>query len=218
MASCCLVTQEVSCRIWADDAPLAGLRPNNRTVFYELPTQWTRAVDENAVQLAAGTFLDVLALVSVDSAAPNFPDIPVLAAGRSYLTELGVTTLELLPIADSCLVLGWKYGTSNYFAPDHTLGFAEDSAAPVPDTSLARLVTACHRAGLRFILDAVMGFGRQDPYQHINFTDFHVVWHGDPHDSGRDPEQDDRNAWGGDLWKYNRIWVLSARKACFPSW
>ena len=184
---------------WRDDAPLAGLPPNNRTVFYELPTQWTRAADENGVETATGTFQDVLSLVDRDSAAPNFPAIPALAAGRSYLAELGVTTLELLPIADSCVVSGWKYGTTNYLAPDHTLGFPDGAPSPIPNTSLARLISACHRAGMRFVLDAVMGFGRQDPYRHINFTDFHVVW-GDG-----DPEQDGRNAWGGDLWKYNYV-------------
>lgn len=184
---------------WEDDAPLAGLRPNNQTVFYELPTQWTRAADENGVETAIGTFQDVLSLVDRDATSPNFPAIPALAADRSYLTELGVTTLELLPIADSCLVSGWKYGTTNYLAPDHTLGFPDGAPSPIPNVSLAQLISACHRAGLRFVLDAVMGFSRQDPYRHVNFTDFHVVW-----DSG-DPEQNGRNAWGGDLWKYNYV-------------
>src|SRR5215472_12946856 len=98
---------------WVGDAPLAQLPPNNQTVFYELPTQWTRAADENGVETAIGTFQDVLSLVDRDATSPNFPAIPALAAGRSYLAELGVTTLELLPIADSCVVSGWKYGTTN---------------------------------------------------------------------------------------------------------
>jgi 1,4-alpha-glucan branching enzyme len=67
---------------------------------------------------------------------------------------------------------------------------------------LARLITACHRAGLRFILDAVMGFGRQDAYRHVNYPDFHVIWRPDG-DPDADPEQDGRQGWGGDLWKYN---------------
>jgi pullulanase len=182
---------------WEGDAPLAGLQPNNRTVFYELPTQWTRAADENGVETAIGTFQDVLSLVDRDATSPNFSAIQALAAGRSYLAELGVTTLELLPIADSCVVSGWKYGTANYLAPDHTLGFPDGAPDPIPNVSLARLISACHRAGIRFVLDAVMGFSRQDSYRHVNFTDFHVVW------NDGDPEQDGRNAWGGDLWKYN---------------
>ena len=53
-----------------DIGPLA---PNNRTVVYELPTAWTRAVDESGVQVADGTFADVLSLVEPASAAPSFP-------------------------------------------------------------------------------------------------------------------------------------------------
>jgi pullulanase len=184
---------------WGDDAPLDGLPANNRTVIYELPTQWTRAADEHGIETATGTFQDVLSLVDPDAASPNFPAIPALAVGRSYLAELGVTTLELLPIADSCVVSGWKYGTTNYLAPDHTLGFPDGAAGPIPNVSLARLISACHSAGVRFFLDAVMGFGRQDPYRQVNFTDFHVIW------NDGDPEQDGRNAWGGDLWKYNYL-------------
>ena len=181
---------------WSDDGPITGLPANNRTVYYELPTQWTRIAEEQHVEIGAGTFRDVLALVEEDAVSPNFPDIPALASGRSYLAELGITTLELLPIADSVLTRGWKYGTSHYFAPDHTLGTVEGEPAPTTETDLAALVSACHRAGWRFVLDAVMAFGREDPYGSINFLDFHVEW------NAGDPEQNGRNGWGGDLWKY----------------
>jgi pullulanase len=184
---------------WSHDGPIAGLAANHRTVFYELPTQWTRIADEQQVEIAAGTFRDVLALIDEDAVSPSFPDIPALASGRSYLAELGITTLELLPIADSVLTRGWKYGTSHCFAPDHTLGTVQGAPAPTPQTDLAALVSACHRAGWRFVLDAVMAFGRDDSYAVVNFLDFHVQW------NTGDPEQDERNGWGGDLWKYGFI-------------
>lgn len=184
------------------DGNLGALPMNNRTVIYELPPQWTRAADENGVQVAAGTFADVLSLVEPAVASPSFPQVAALGTGRAHLLELGATTLELLPIADSVIALGWKYGTTNYFAPDHVLGQPVGQPAPEPNADLAELVTTCHQAGLRFFLDAVMGFGRQDPYSQVNFSDFHVRWlpAGDP---AQDPEQNGRNAWGGDLWKYN---------------
>jgi len=187
---------------WSNDGELAEMPANNRTVIYELPTQWTRAADEHGVEVAAGTFEDVLALVEPASASPNFAHIQALSAGQAHLLTLGVTTLELLPIADSVISLGWKYGTTNYFAPDHTLGLPDGKQVPEPNGDLARLVSTCHSAGIRFFLDAVMGFARQEPYAQINFSDFHVRWL-DGRDPNRDPEQDDRNAWGGDLWKYN---------------
>jgi 1,4-alpha-glucan branching enzyme len=190
------------CPDLSNDGELSALSPNNRTVIYELPPQWTRVADEQGVEVAAGTFEDVLSLVEPAVAAPSFPQIAALDAGRAHLLELGATTLELLPIADSVIVLGWKYGTTNYFGPDHVLGQPDGKDAPEPNSDLATLVTTCHRAGLRFFFDAVMGFSRQDPYAQVNFSDFHVRWlpSGDPN---QDPEQDGRNAWGGDLWKYN---------------
>src|SRR4051794_39784595 len=68
---------------WAHDAPLAGLAPNHRTVIYELPAQWTRRADENGVELAAGTFRDVLALVEPSAAAPGLPRVTPPAPRRA---------------------------------------------------------------------------------------------------------------------------------------
>jgi pullulanase len=91
------------------------------------------------------------------------------------------------------VVCEWGYATSNYFAPDHDLSFPRGFSAPRPNADLATLVSACHQAGIRFGYDAVMAFGQRDPYREINFLDFHVQW-----DTG-DPEQDDRDGFGGDL-------------------
>lgn len=181
---------------------LRTLAPNNRIVIYELPTSWTRAADEAGVEVADGTFVDVLSLVEPATGAQSFPNIAALASGRAHLLELGATALELLPVADSLLTTGWRYATTNYFAPDHTLGQPITQPVPEPNAEFAALVSGCHRAGIRVFFDAVMGFGRGDPYGHANFADFHVRWM--PRDDPtRDPELDDRNAWGGDLWKYN---------------
>jgi pullulanase len=189
---------------WSDDVGVASLAPNNRTVVYKLPTRWSRSTAEGGVMVGTGTFADVRALIEPAAAAPGFAGVPALAAGAAYLAELGVTTLELTPIADSWLVREWGYATSNYFAPDHDLGFPATRPAPAAGRELAALVTACHRAGVRFGYDAVMGFAQRDPYREINFLDFHVWWT-DPDavdQSHLDPEQDGRNGWGGDLWKY----------------
>jgi NAD-dependent SIR2 family protein deacetylase len=60
------------------------------------------------------------------------------------------------------------------------------------------LVRACHTSSIRYIYDAVMAFSDQDAYRTANFLDFHVQWGADP----PDPEQDGRDGFGGDLWKY----------------
>ncbi len=181
-------------------------RPNNRLVVYELPTAWTRTNVHGNPQIGVGTFRDVLSLVQPAAEAANFATVPALRAGRSHLQELGVNALELLPIADSFVEREWGYATSNYFAPDHDLGFPVGHSSPSPAADLAALVAACHEAGIRFIIDVVMAFGTRGPMESVNFPDFHV----DPRLSPGDPEtqqsggQGTRDGFGGRLWRYAR--------------
>ncbi|SFT98562.1 1,4-alpha-glucan branching enzyme [Geodermatophilus amargosae] len=181
---------------WSRDGGLLALPANNRTVYYKLPSRWARGSPEGGIEVAAGTFQDVLALVDADAAPGTFRGVAALAPGRAHLVDLGVTTLELAPVADSWVTRDWGYATSNYFAPDHDLGCPPQSSSPTSSRDFARLVTACHRHGIRVGYDAVMAFGQRDPYSEINFLDFHVQW------GSGDPEQSDRDGFGGDLWKY----------------
>jgi 1,4-alpha-glucan branching enzyme len=183
------------------DVPLEALPTNNRLVIYELPTRWIRAGSIPGGGLGAVrvcTFADVAALVSRDRAGANFRGLGVLAPGRSYLKELGVNALELLPPADSYQYLEWGYGTSNYLAPDFALGRPYGQDAPTAGTALVDLMQICHQANIRFLYDAVMAFSHNDPYAFINFHDFHVQFNATP----LDPEQGARNPFGGDLIKY----------------
>jgi hypothetical protein len=43
-----------------------------------------------------------------------------------------------------------------------------------------------------------MAFSDQDAYRTANFLDYHVQWNTSP----PDPEQNGRDGFGGDLWKY----------------
>ena len=62
------------------------------------------------------------------------------------LAELGVTVLELMPVADFAGRFGWGYDGVNEFAPTHLYGTPDD---------LRALVDAAHRLGLGVILDVV---------------------------------------------------------------
>jgi 1,4-alpha-glucan branching enzyme len=184
-------------------APREG-QPNNRIVIYELPTSWTSTNVQGDPQIGVGTFRDVLALVSAGAETTNFRGMAALQPGRSHLQELGITALELLPLADSFVDREWGYATSNYFAPDHDLGFPKGHSSPTANADLSALVTACHGAGIRFIIDVVMAFGTRAPLENINFDDFHI----DPQRSPEDPDtqqssgQGRRDAFGGTLWRY----------------
>lgn len=63
-----------------------------------------------------------------------------------YLVDLGITHIELMPVAEFEGHRGWGYDGVNLFAPHHAYGGPE---------GLKRLVNACHAHGLAVILDVV---------------------------------------------------------------
>jgi maltooligosyltrehalose trehalohydrolase len=67
-------------------------------------------------------------------------------AHLDHLTNLGVTAVELLPVAEFSGRWGWGYDGVDLYAPHHAYGG--------PD-GLKRLVDACHRRGLGVLLDVV---------------------------------------------------------------
>src|SRR5215831_15298643 len=92
------------------------------------------------------------------------------AADRlDYLVQLGVTAVELMPIADFPGRRGWGYDGVLLFAPDASYGRPED---------LKRLIDAAHALGLMVFLDVVYNhFGPEGNYLHAYaptfFTDRH---------------------------------------------
>ncbi|MFI7542859.1 alpha-amylase family glycosyl hydrolase [Actinoplanes sp. NPDC049599] len=181
----------------APPAPAPDLPANNRTVYYKLPTTWARRSPGGGAEFAVGTFPDVLALIDPDAEPANLRGVRALEPGRAHLRELGISTLELNPIADTHVIREWGYATSNYLAPDQDLSFPAGFSAPAPQRTLAELVDACHAAGIRFGYDVVMAFAQRAPYREINYPDFFV------RPGVGDPEQAGRQDWGGNLWKYN---------------
>lgn len=92
-----------------------------------------------------------------------------------YLAELGVTAVELMPVADFPGERNWGYDGVLQFAPDSRYGRPE---------VLKRLVQAAHQAGLMMFLDVVYNhFGPEGNYLHTYapqfFTDRHRTPWGD---------------------------------------
>lgn len=185
---------------WQGDAAIDTLPENNQLVIYELPTRWTRIGNDDQKVIGKGTFRDVLSLLKPEETAPDFAQVNALEKGHAHLLELGVNALELLPPADSDDNLAWGYGTANYFAADFDLGRPNSQSAPTSSVDLVNLIKVCHQKGVRFFYDAVMAFSRNTSYRNVNFLDFYVQW------NTGDPEQLGREAFGGDLFKYNN-WV-----------
>jgi maltooligosyltrehalose trehalohydrolase len=63
-----------------------------------------------------------------------------------YLADLGVTHIELMPIAEFSGNRGWGYDGVDLYAPHHVYGEPDD---------LKRLINACHARGLAMFLDVV---------------------------------------------------------------
>jgi maltooligosyltrehalose trehalohydrolase len=89
-----------------------------------------------------------------------------------HLVELGVTHVELMPVAEFSGNRGWGYDGALLFAPHHAYGGPE---------GLKRFVDACHARGIAVLLDVVYNhlgpagnyLGRFGPY----FTDrYRTPW------------------------------------------
>jgi maltooligosyltrehalose trehalohydrolase len=64
----------------------------------------------------------------------------------SHLKSLGVTAVELMPVAEFPGSRNWGYDGAHLYAPQSTYGGPE---------GLKKLIDACHREGLAFVLDVV---------------------------------------------------------------
>ena len=94
------------------------------------------------------------------------------------LAELGVTAIELMPVADFPGRWNWGYDGALLFAPDSQYGRPDD---------LKALVDACHARGLAVILDVVYNhFGPEGNYLGLYAPDFFDAGRATPWGAGLD--------------------------------
>ena len=94
------------------------------------------------------------------------------AARLDYLAYLGITALELMPVADFPGTRNWGYDGVLPFAPDASYGTPE---------ALKRLVEAAHGRGLMVLLDVVYNhFGPEGNYLHLYAPQFFNPRHQTP--------------------------------------
>jgi malto-oligosyltrehalose trehalohydrolase len=99
-------------------------------------------------------------------------DFAGIAGHLDHLQELGVTAIELMPIADFPGRRNWGYDGVLLFAPDARYGRPED---------LKRLVDAAHARGIAVFLDVVHNhFGPEGNYLHLYAPDFFTERHHTP--------------------------------------
>jgi maltooligosyltrehalose trehalohydrolase len=89
-----------------------------------------------------------------------------------YLAELGVTAIELMPVADFPGSRNWGYDGVLPYAPESRYGRPED---------LKELVQAAHERNLMVLLDVVYNhFGPEGNYLHIYAKEFFTEHHHTP--------------------------------------
>jgi isoamylase len=125
---------------WEGDAPLK--HPSSRTIIYEMHVRgFTRHPSSGVPDQLRGTYAGLIEKIS-------------------YLQQLGITAVELLPVfqfdaqdAPTGQINYWGYAPVSFFAPHQGYSSRQDSLGPVDE--FRDMVKALHRAGIEVILDVV---------------------------------------------------------------
>lgn len=94
-----------------------------------------------------------------------------------YLQDLGINTLELMPVQSCPMEIGWGYNLRHYFALRSSYGKPAD---------LKQLIDECHARNIRVILDVVLNHSESEsPLTQIDYD----YWY-------RRDAKDPDNSWG----------------------
>ncbi|HID48544.1 MAG TPA: 1,4-alpha-glucan branching protein GlgB, partial [Chromatiales bacterium] len=105
-----------------------------------------------------------------------------------YVSDLGFTHIELLPITEHPLDASWGYQTTGYFAPTRRFGEADD---------FRYFVDYCHRHGIGVLLDWVPAHFPKDEFALARFDGSALYEH-------EDPRRGEHRDWGTLIYNFGR--------------
>jgi 1,4-alpha-glucan branching enzyme len=125
----------------------------------------------------------------------------IAAPLADYVSELGFTHVELLPVMEHPFYGSWGYQVTGYFAPSARYGTPQD---------LMWLIEHLHQRGIGVILDWVPSHFPSDEHGLTYFDGSHLYEHADPR-QGHHPE------WNSHIFNYGRAEVRDflGSSACF---
>ena len=120
----------------------------------------------------------------------------------AYVTEMGFTHVELLPVMEHPFYGSWGYQTTGYFAPSARYGTPRDFKA---------MVDTLHRAGIGVLLDWVPSHFPTDAHALASFDGTHLFEHADPK-QGFHPD------WKSAIFNYDRHEVRAFLQSSARYW
>ncbi len=127
------------------------------------------------------------------SASESFNYRELAAPLVEYITEMGFTHVEFLPVAEHAFYPSWGYQVTGFFAPTSRFGTPED---------FQYLVDELHRAGIGVIVDWVPAHFPRDEWALAKFDGTALYEHEDPR---KGAHQD----WGTLIFNFSRHEVLN---------
>ena len=119
-----------------------------------------------------------------------------------YVTEMGFTHVEFMPVAEHPFAGSWGYQVTGFFAPTHRFGSPQD---------FMFLVDTLHQNNIGVIVDWVPAHFPRDTFALADFDGSHLYEHADP-------RQGQHQDWGTLIFNYGRHEVRNFLIGSALSW